>query len=250
MTNQVKVTGIVLSSTPIGEYDRRVVLLTKERGKITAFARGARRPNNILMGATGTFTFGKFFLYEGRTSYSLVSAEVENYFSELREDVEGAYYGLYFLELASHYGREGNDETETLKLVYQGLRGLLSSRIPNPLVRVIYEWKMITIHGEGPQVFSCVSCGKEEKISGFHIRRGGLICEACKKAETLRSLHPSTIYTLQFILSTPIEKVYTFLVTPKVQEELEDLVESYFEVYVGKQFQTLEILKVMLGGES
>ena len=244
--NQIVLTGMVLSTAPVGEYDRRVVILTKEQGKISAFAKGARRPNSPLVGAVNPFSFGEFTMYEGRTSYTIQSASITNYFAELREDVVGAYYGFYFLEFASYYTKEFNDEREMLKLLYQSMRALINPHIPNRLVRRIFELKALTVNGQAPQVFQCVICGDQERPAVFSPAKGGLVCSECS-GDVIDGmiLDNSTLYSMQYIESTPVVKLYTFTVAENVLAELEKVMDRLMEVYVDRRFKSLEILETL-----
>ena len=241
--NQIVLTGMVLSTTPVGEYDRRVVLLTKEQGKVSAFAKGSRRPNSPLVGVVNPFTFGEFTMYEGRSSYTIQSAKVINYFSELREDVLGAYYGFYFLEVANYYAREFNDELEMLKLLYQTMRALTNPHIPDALIRCIYELKILTINGEYPNVFSCRKCKKEEDLGWFSAKYAGTLCSECKNEENVIRLDESTLYTMQYIITSSIEKLYTFQVSEAVLQTLERILKSYLAIYVDRKFKSLKVLE-------
>ena len=212
MQGITEITGMVLKAEPINDYDRRVVFLTKEKGKISAFARGARKPNNKLLAATNPFCFGTFKLYEGRTSYNVMEAEITNYFEGLREDYEGAFYGMYFLEVMDYYTRENSDEKEMLKLLYQSLRALMHEGLSNVLVRYIFEMKAMVINGEFP----------------------GMPKEG--------TWEESTRYAVSYIVNAGIEKLYTFTVTPLVLSQLKTIADDYRARYTDRSFKSLEIV--------
>lgn len=212
MQEFTEITGMVLKAEPIGEYDRRVVILTKEKGKISAFAKGARRPNSKLLAATNPFSFGTFKLYVGRSSYNIMDVSISNYFEGLREDFEGAYYGMYFLEIMDYYTRENNDEKEMLKLLYQSLRALMHDSLNNSLVRYIFEMKAMVLNGEFP----------------------GMPAEG--------EWEDSTRYAVSYIMSSGIEKLYTFTVTPSVLKQMKKIADDYRRRFIDRTFKSLEIV--------
>ncbi len=247
MNQGVTVTGMILSATPIGEYDKRLVILTKEKGKISAFAKGARRQNSPMMGVTNPFSFGEFLLYEGRTAYNVMQANISNYFMELGTDFEGAYYGFYFMEFADYYTKEYNDERDMLKLLYQTMRALASDKFRRELVRYIFELKALQVNGEAPEVFRCSNCGVADREMVFSSKNHGVICEECMALATDGiPISGATAYTMQYIISSPIEKLYTFTVSEEVLTELKQILKQYMSTHIDKTFKSLEILEMCL----
>ena len=244
MLQDLTVTGMILSVQPIGEYDRRVVLLTKEKGKISAFAKGARRQGSSLLAATAPFCFGTFTVYEGRSSYTIRHADIQNYFEALRMDLEGAWYGMYFLEIADFYGRENNDESQMLNLLFVTLKAVEKSQIDRMLIRNVFELKAMVLNGEYPDFFQCVNCGSEEGICTFFITQDGVACQACAKTENQGVLlDESSLYTLQYIVYSDLRKLYSFTVSPVVLEKVRRVVTLCRGKYIGKTFQAEKLLE-------
>lgn len=250
MSDLITVQGVVLSAAPVGEYDRRIVLLTRERGKIAAFAKGARRLNSPLMAAASPFVFGSFSLYEGRTSYNLNRAEITHHFVELASRQPGVYYGYYFLELADYFGREGNDEKEMMNLLYVTVRALMNEKISLRLVRCIFEFRLMVIQGLMPQIFECAECGKvpeKEDRLFFSLSAPGVFCGSCGQVpgDAFRISY-SALYTLQYIASAPLKGVFGFTVEDSLLRELEKIIYRYTEQNIDRRLKALEILKVMV----
>ncbi len=215
MTDLLELTGVVLSSMPVGEYDRRIVLLTRERGRITAFAKGARRPNSALLAVSCPFVCGKFYLYEGRSSYTLRNADVMAYFNKLQQDLEMLCYASYFTELADYYAKENLVAADMLNLLYLAFRALEKQQIPNTLIRHIYELRMIVLDGE----------------------------------YTERPPIPtgdSAAYAWHYVITSPLQKLFSFNLNQPALDEFTKAVSVLRKRTIDREFHSLEILKNLI----
>lgn len=257
-------TGMIIKAAPAGEYDKRITLLTRERGKVTAFARGARRPKSAMQAATNLFCFGKFEAYEGREAYTVVRADIQEYFSWLYTDPDRMYYGCYFLELADYFVQPYSEGVQQLSLLYQTVRALGVQSLEPRLVRRIYELKTLVYYGVAPQVFACVKCGKKEGLVSFYIENRGVLCGSCAgklngiapddgdrqsriaSDDTCRSgkiaLDEASLYTIQYIISSSVGKLYTFKVTETVYRTVSEVIGRYLKLYVDREMKTLAFL--------
>ena len=212
MQEQIRDKGIIIKAEPIGEYDRRVVILTENRGKISAFARGARRPNSKFVASTNPFVFGNISLFAGRNSYTLTDMEAVEYFDSLRLDFDKSMYGMYFLELADYYTRENNDDRDMLKLLFVSLKALSRGLIDNRLIRAIFELRAMAVNGEFP--------GLE-----------------------LRSMSETAEYTIKFIISADFAKLYSFTLKDEVMNEVINYSALVVDKMIHHSFNSLLLLE-------
>lgn len=213
-TGGIELQGMVLMSSPAGEYDRRIVLLTQERGKITAFARGARRMGSALAAATVPFAFGTFRLYEGRSAYTCVSAQITEYFQGLKIDYIGACFGAYFMEFADYYARENLEAGDTLNLLYVSLLALLKDSIPNERIRYAFEVRLMVQNGEFP-----VDITQDERIP-LPVRKA-----------------------FYHMITAPLGKLFSFEVTQTVMQGIRETQDRLRVRLVDRSFHSLAVLR-------
>lgn len=243
MRDEIVLNGIILATGLVDEYDRRLVILTRERGKITAFAKGVRRSTNQLISSCQIFVMGAFTLYEGRNAYTVKSIEVKEYFHELTFDMDKYCYGSYFCEIMAYFTHEGETSSDYLNLLFVSLNALKKGFVPAKLIRCIYELKLMDVFGQGLQSDICPICGRNQVSNFFDAKSGGLLCSDCvERVNGPVQLKPATVYALQYINGSKFGRLYNFNLTEDVLEELMDICNKFMSLYVDKKFNSLEII--------
>jgi len=243
----IKVSGIVIKEVNTGEADKIITIFSRERGKITASAKGARRPKSKFSACTQLFGYNNYVLFSGREIYSVNSCEVVEPFYEIRNDIIKLTYASHFVDIISDTVQEGQPAVKILKLLLNSLYILSRTDREAELIARIFELRFLALAGYAPQVSGCCVCGKETGSSfSFSFKKCGLICsdEKCMSQDIFsQELSPGAVRALRHIIYSKSSELFNFSLSPQVLEELGRISRRYLRERLEKDFTKLDMLK-------
>lgn len=244
MIDETKLTGIVLSVYPIGENDKRLTILTKERGKIQVISRRCRRQNHKLFAVSQPLIYGEFIVSYTRSYVYLNSASCKDSFGDIKSDFDGICYGTYFAEVTEYCTVEMQDERNTLNLLFVTLHALRKKLMPYSLIKSVFEYRILQYIGIGLQVFSCLNCGTTEHLELLSFENGGIFCKNCGKKLIGTHVDEAVLYTLQYVASMPLSQLYTFRLKEEVEIEFCWIVKRFFTLHMDHAFKSEKMLEI------
>ncbi len=244
--NSFKGRGVVLNAMDVGESDKRLTLLLKEKGKIYVSARGARKPKSKFLAGTELFTYADFVLLDGGRFTVLSQVDVIESFYPIRQDYGALCAAAYFSELCHVFLPLDLPCDDILLFFLKTLSVLSKGRVNPGLLSCIFQLKLLQLNGFSPALSNCTHCGREvplEKARRFC--PAGVLCSVCKTTDAPTLLLPEeAVYALSVILDSPIDKTYGFEASRPVLEALKKAA----DFFVGQHLQGPLKSKKLLDG--
>ena len=180
--------AIPLKRQDYSESSQIVTFLTREYGKITAIAKGIRRPRKEFSGPIDLGADYRISFYSRPSGHLQILAEAKltAWHTAIRSDLKRFNAYLYLIELADAASRGIEATTALFQLTVETAAGLNSvdqNRIRPLLDRFTLE--ILGYAGVAPVLAACSSCGKT--VEGTSIRvsaiSGGVLCLSCDTVE-------------------------------------------------------------------
>jgi DNA repair protein RecO (recombination protein O) len=210
----------------LGENDRILTLYTREHGKLSAVAKGSRRANSRLVGATELFTQSRLLLATGKSLDIITQGEIRASFPGLRNDLERLARATYLCELLDVFSheRDATASTEAFDLTVSALS--LLGRENGYLDGVIhaYELRLLAILGYAPILDRCALCEAtlERRPVGFSPSLGGTLCHADRnRAEDAIPLSSEALDLLQHLSEARASALLALQPAPKTVAEID-----------------------------
>ena len=175
--------AIVLRTFKLGESSKIVVLLTRERGKLRAVAKGARGARPRYQSALEPLSEVRVSLYgrQGTELFRLGECElVRSAFRAGARGLDEAMSLSYFAELLDAFAQEGEAEDAVYRLALAIVAAVDGGTETGMLGRYLEAW-LLKLHGIYPPLDRCAGCDATLPAGErrYHRPAHGFVCEAC-----------------------------------------------------------------------
>lgn len=234
--------GIVLKSIPYGETNKIVTILTSEAGKLTAMARGAKRPVSRLAAVTQTFMHGYYLLRTGKGMASLEQGEPIDSMRFIREDLEATAYASYVVELIDRLTDDASRLQGEYRLLQEALHAINEQYDPEAIALFV-EWKMLPVAGIHPVLHQCASCGATEGEFAFSFQQVGFLCHRCFQQDPyIIRITPTQLKLIRTFYSVPISQVGSLTLKKTTKQFMKKLVRTIYDEQVGVRLKSRAFL--------
>ena len=259
--------GIITRSIDVGVSDKLLYVITPTMGRIAVMVKGGRSTKSQYTSISQLFSYVNIEVSEKNSMYWLRSGSLIRPFYQISSDLTRMALATYLAQLANELTDEGEaDNKEIMRLLLNSFYVICEGSKPLPIVKSVFEMRIAYISGYMPELSGCVYCGKGEcDYLYLDVMGGRLICSECldehnkrrperktdydDEVETsvLCGLSLSTLAALQYIVSAPQSKIFSFALTDENDvNDLTRVTEAYILNHLGRGFDSLDFYRSVI----
>ncbi len=181
--------GICLRTVDYSETSQVVTLFTREAGKLSAIAKGSKRPKSQFDGPIECFSFGDIVYAPGRSTAlaTLTEFNQKRAFLNLRKNLTALNSAYFGAELLEAFTLDLDPHTVLFDAFLQFLTDLQAADNRDALgLLILFQLTLLAEVGTRPILAECANCHNRfsEKWREIHFASSanGLICPDCEQA--------------------------------------------------------------------
>ncbi|MBQ6937441.1 MAG: DNA repair protein RecO [Clostridia bacterium] len=237
----VKINAIVVRAKDSGENDRLLTLLSPEMGKLSVSAKGVKSLKHKSRSACMPLAYSSFVLKKIKDGlYSLSSADLIESFSSLSKDVELLSYGAYFADLARLCVQSSVPADEEVRLLLNTLYVLTKRTDAAPLIKAVFELKLMELCGIMPEFDSECPCSSPAKF--FCPSEGEVRCGEHKTPDAI-PISPNEINLSLYITSSSLKDALFAVCNMDTAASLSRITEPFLSYHLGNLPNSLAFLR-------
>lgn len=243
-----KADAMVIRQADFSESSRVVTFFSREFGKLSLLAKGAKRLKGPFDAALDLLSTCRIvFIRKSSGALGILTqAQLSRRFAPIQNDINSFYGGYYVADLLNGLTEDFDPDPGVFDLAAATLEQLGDPETQSLRAIVTFEVKLLGHIGLFPDLAACSVCGEPVANSSkmaHWVGQGGLLCAHCRRPEYAdRSISSGTIAILKNLNSSDSRLVHRVKITDQQLNECHRLAVSAITNALGKKPGTLRYL--------